>query len=226
VGSDALCELCVRNPVPTVVTSVCYPSLLLTNTTMATTTDLSIDGAFLIEEVAYKDNRGYFQELYREKKIPNKYPVDATKWRQVAISISEANVIRGLHCSPYPKLCTVTSGTFCLLLLLPPQNGVIVVLPFVPCCVSSMSPSNSLIVFLLSHTPSGRIYEVIVDLRPKSPSFLKWTGVWYVLRMYYYHDYACVLRLPCCLRVLVSFSFFRLFLLIRAMGGIYDDVLV
>eukprot|EP00163_Fabomonas_tropica_P004473 TRINITY_DN13949_c0_g1_i1.p1 TRINITY_DN13949_c0_g1~~TRINITY_DN13949_c0_g1_i1.p1 ORF type:complete len:102 (+),score=6.85 TRINITY_DN13949_c0_g1_i1:126-431(+) len=95
-------------------------------------TELAVRGAFLIQEEIHYDNRGYFRELYRENKVANFHP-DSTKWRQVAISESAPDVIRGLHCSPYPKLCTVTKG---------------------------------------------RLYEVIVDLRPDSETFLKWIGVW------------------------------------------------
>lgn len=93
-------------------------------------THLDIAGAFTVTGKRFPDDRGYFQEIYNETKFEN--PITKS-WKQVSLSKSKANVIRGLHCSNYSK--------------------------FVQCV-------------------SGEVYDVIVDLRPDSPTFMKWTGVW------------------------------------------------
>jgi len=54
----------------------------------------------------YKDNRGYFRELYLEKHFNTKFPFDV-------MSFSKKNVLRGLHLQiskPQAKLLTVLSG--------------------------------------------------------------------------------------------------------------------
>jgi dTDP-glucose 4,6-dehydratase/dTDP-4-dehydrorhamnose 3,5-epimerase len=91
---------------------------------------LDIDGAFLIHGEQFHDDRGYFQELYNVKKFPS--PI-TDSWRQVSLSQSKANVLRGIHCSNYAK--------------------------YVQCI-------------------QGEVYDVIVDLRPDSPTFKKWQGIW------------------------------------------------
>jgi len=53
--------------------------------------------------------------------------------KQINVSRSGLNVIRGVHVAPYHKVA------FC---------------------------------------PAGKIYDVCVDLRPNSPTFMKWAGVW------------------------------------------------
>ena len=44
----------------------------------------------LLENIAYKDSRGYFKELLREKNLKKKFPF-------TVMSFSKKNVIRGLH---------------------------------------------------------------------------------------------------------------------------------
>ena len=44
----------------------------------------------LVENKAYKDSRGYFKELIREKVLKKKFPF-------TVMSFSKKNVIRGLH---------------------------------------------------------------------------------------------------------------------------------
>ncbi len=54
----------------------------------------------------YKDNRGYFRELFIEKNFRNKFPFDI-------MSLSKRNVLRGLHLqmiNPQGKLLTVIRG--------------------------------------------------------------------------------------------------------------------
>ena len=45
---------------------------------------------FIIQNKSFKDKRGYFRELIREKKINKKFPF-------LVMSFSKKNVIRGLH---------------------------------------------------------------------------------------------------------------------------------
>ena len=44
----------------------------------------------LIDNVSFKDNRGYFRELLKEKDLNRKFPF-------LVMSFSKKNVIRGLH---------------------------------------------------------------------------------------------------------------------------------
>jgi len=60
----------------------------------------------LYKKDTYKDNRGYFRELFIEKNFKNKFPFDI-------MSLSKKNVIRGLHLqmiNPQGKLLTVLRG--------------------------------------------------------------------------------------------------------------------
>ncbi len=45
---------------------------------------------FILQNIPFKDSRGYFKELIREKKIKKKFPF-------LVMSYSKKNVIRGLH---------------------------------------------------------------------------------------------------------------------------------
>ena len=61
---------------------------------------------FLIQNISFKDNRGYFKEIIREEKIKRKFPF-------LVMSFSKRNVIRGLHLQkikPQAKLITVAHG--------------------------------------------------------------------------------------------------------------------
>ena len=61
---------------------------------------------FLYKKDTYKDNRGYFRELFIEKNFKNKFPFDI-------MSLSKKNVLRGLHLqmtNPQGKLLTVIKG--------------------------------------------------------------------------------------------------------------------
>tara|TARA_B100000795_G_scaffold266667_1_gene250238 strand:- start:311 stop:841 length:531 start_codon:yes stop_codon:yes gene_type:complete len=61
---------------------------------------------FLYKRDTYKDNRGYFRELFTEKFLKIKFPFDM-------MSFSKKNVMRGLHLQlnkPQGKLLTVVSG--------------------------------------------------------------------------------------------------------------------
>jgi len=89
--------------------------------------ETEISGCYVIEFDRFEDNRGFFQELYSSAKY------DCSIGQQISCSHSMKNVIRGLHCSPYYKLCT---------------------------CVR------------------GKIFDVAVDLRKESTTYLKWIGQW------------------------------------------------
>jgi len=94
-------------------------------------TMLSVKGASVATLERFSDRRGYFQELFRIKKYPEELlPPDG--FSQISLSFSRRGVLRGLHCSKYPKLVYVTRG---------------------------------------------RIYDVIVDFRPESPTFRRWCAV-------------------------------------------------
>ena len=86
-----------------------------------------IDGCFIIKSKRWPDTRGFFQEMYTR----HGHALDPAQ--QVSWSSSKRGVIRGIHESPYYKLCT---------------------------CVR------------------GRLWEVAIDLRPESPTYLKKASTW------------------------------------------------
>jgi dTDP-4-dehydrorhamnose 3,5-epimerase len=53
----------------------------------------------------FEDERGYFQEIFNEAT----YSISAMT-PQVSLSKSHCDVLRGLHISPYSKLCTCVRG--------------------------------------------------------------------------------------------------------------------
>tara|TARA_X000000368_G_C22839132_1_gene626818 strand:- start:136 stop:663 length:528 start_codon:yes stop_codon:yes gene_type:complete len=60
----------------------------------------------VFENKSYRDNRGYFKELIKEKKIKRKFPF-------MVMSYSKKNVIRGLHIQrkkPQGKFISVIKG--------------------------------------------------------------------------------------------------------------------
>ena len=96
---------------------------------------LSISGAWLIKAKRFEDDRGWFQEWFKQSTILNETGVDFSPV-QTNISHSAAGSIRGIHYSIAPegqgKLVTVMSGI---------------------------------------------IDDVIIDVRPNSPTFGKWEKV-------------------------------------------------
>jgi len=78
----------------------------------------------------YYDNRGFFQELYEQDKYT--HGIELLNWQQTNWSVSNKNVLRGIHVANYAKLVT---------------------------CVS------------------GKVWDLVVDLRTNSPTFLKHVGV-------------------------------------------------
>lgn len=66
----------------------------------------NIKGLVLINSLIYKDNRGSFKEIFKQKKFKQKFIFDCR-------SISKKNVVRGLHLqtkNPQAKLITVATG--------------------------------------------------------------------------------------------------------------------
>lgn len=93
-------------------------------------TELKVKGAYVLSPPCFDDNRGSFQELYNN----GKYDWCCNRdWKQVNRSVSNRNVVRGIHCSPYSKLVSAVSGS---------------------------------------------IWDVVVDLRPESETYLKWDARW------------------------------------------------
>ena len=91
----------------------------------------SIPGLFIIEENSiFEDDRGLFFESWSEKKLNNLKL--KTTFKQDNISISNENVLRGLHIQTSPK--------------------------------SQLK---------LAQVLKGKVMDVIIDLRKKSPSFGK-----------------------------------------------------
>jgi len=65
---------------------------------------LKVNMAYVTDPPRYGDERGYFQELYNVQTYPSHI------FKQVSISKSQADVLRGLHCSPYGKFVTCPQG--------------------------------------------------------------------------------------------------------------------
>ena len=76
-----------------------------------------VEGALVIQPRVFSDGRGFFQEVYNFDKFPlflDQHNGNA-QWRraemkQVSVSSSRANTIRGIHCAPYAKLVQCTAG--------------------------------------------------------------------------------------------------------------------
>lgn len=92
-----------------------------------------IEGCMVVMMDRYHDDRGFFQELYEQDKYSNHILTQPGQhWQQTNWSVSNKNVLRGIHVANYAKLVT---------------------------CVS------------------GKIWDLVVDLRTDSPTFLKHIGV-------------------------------------------------
>jgi dTDP-4-dehydrorhamnose 3,5-epimerase len=91
------------------------------------TTD--VENCFIVMMDRYHDNRGFFQELYEQDKYSE---ILSENWQQTNWSVSNKNVLRGIHVANYAKLVT---------------------------CIT------------------GKIWDVVVDLRPNSTTYTKYVGV-------------------------------------------------
>ena len=89
-----------------------------------------INGVFKIRYKKFKDKRGYFFEIYNKKEF--KFSKSLTNFVQSNISLSNKNVLRGLH-------------------------------------FQSKDPQSQLVSVI-----SGRIFDVVVDLRMNSKTFLQY----------------------------------------------------
>jgi len=65
---------------------------------------LKVKDAYYMEPPRYGDSRGYFQELHNIQTYPNR------DYKQISISKSQKDVLRGLHCSFYGKFVTCIEG--------------------------------------------------------------------------------------------------------------------
>lgn len=73
--------------------------------------DTCIPGVAILQNPIYRDDRGYFQEIYNERAL-HQIGVDY-KWTQDNLSVSNLNVVRGLHyqlIQPQTKLIRVVRG--------------------------------------------------------------------------------------------------------------------
>lgn len=95
-------------------------------------TKLKLEDSYLIDYFSVGDNRGGFSKIFEKEIYSNGGIVFSID--EVFISVSEKNVIRGMHFQ--------TNG---------PQAKLV--------CV-----------------PKGKVYDVIVDLRPQSKTFKMWEG--------------------------------------------------
>ena len=74
-----------------------------------TWTPLCVEGAYMGTDARFGDQRGYFQELFHVDKYPEQVqPKNGIP--QVSLSHSHRGVLRGIHCSAYAKLITITKG--------------------------------------------------------------------------------------------------------------------
>ena len=65
-----------------------------------------IQGCRVITCDRFQDNRGFFQEVFHDRKYGNV----SSRWLQTNWSQSGKNVIRGIHTVPFPKLVTCIKG--------------------------------------------------------------------------------------------------------------------
>ena len=74
---------------------------------MKTVKSAMVYDAFFCEGCRHYDHRGYFQELFSQKHLPH------FKVTQINCSVSQRNVLRGLHVAPFAKLvCCVKGAIF------------------------------------------------------------------------------------------------------------------
>lgn len=80
---------------------------------MATITELQISGSWMIEADRYPDDRGWFQELYKQSLVRSGV-LQQFSARQLNLSRSNQGVVRGIHFSSGPagqaKYVSVLSG--------------------------------------------------------------------------------------------------------------------
>lgn len=67
--------------------------------------DTTIKDCLFLSLPRFEDNRGYFQRAFSPADLPDTY-----KWVEVNYSVSNKNVLRGMHVAPYAKYCFCTKG--------------------------------------------------------------------------------------------------------------------
>lgn len=97
--------------------------------------ETTLPGAFVVEPVVYRDDRGFFVETFNHKVFADR-GIDVTFVQDNYSFSREKGVLRGLHFQYSPQA----------------QTKLVLVI-------------------------RGSVYDVIVDLRKDSPTFLKWTWV-------------------------------------------------
>jgi dTDP-4-dehydrorhamnose 3,5-epimerase len=126
-------------------------------------------GVYIKDIVRHEDDRGTFEEIYNNTNFWEYWSTNDPE--QINLSVSKKNVVRGIHCSPYYKICT---------------------------CIS------------------GALFEVVVDLRPESPTHLDWAGFWLDAK----NPKAAFVPANC------GHGFFSAIedsVLLYAQGGVYDE---
>lgn len=81
-----------------------------------------IPGLYFIEHKTFEDERGFYSELYR---IPEIDALNSLQFavKQVNLSLSHTNVIRGFHAENWNKLITVFTGeAYCVLVDVRPES--------------------------------------------------------------------------------------------------------
>lgn len=76
---------------------------------MAKVTHLEVEDCFVLEGVRYHDERGFFTELFNETKS-HEISEKLKPCKQVSLSCSKKDVLRGIHTSQYSKLVACLSG--------------------------------------------------------------------------------------------------------------------
>ena len=73
--------------------------------------ETNIPGVLILQSPVFRDDRGYFQELYNDR-VQQESGIEV-EWKQDNLSVSAKNVVRGLHyqlIQPQTKLVSVVRG--------------------------------------------------------------------------------------------------------------------
>lgn len=73
-------------------------------------TETEIAGVFIIERPSFKDDRGFFRELYRKSDLESRLGFEFNPV-QTNHSRSQQNTLRGIHIAPWHKLVSVYRGS-------------------------------------------------------------------------------------------------------------------
>jgi len=82
----------------------------------------SIAGLYFIDHSLYRDDRGFYSELTKLPEVENVIK-QSFEVKQVNLSYSTTNVIRGMHAEGWDKIATVVcGGAFCALADIRPES--------------------------------------------------------------------------------------------------------